>query len=215
MKFGKMLMVGAAAFVMVLGTVGCATDEEGLEMFKIKNGQNGGLNNGGNGGLNGAYNGGDADLNSMNGANGGNGGSDLNSGVGQWEANKGLSPYDDFGTPITGLTFQPVYFRFDQSSIDSNEAAKLDQVASYLNSNPGTGVVIEGHCDSKGSDEYNRALGERRALAAKDYLMQKGIADSRIRTVSYGEEKPAASNDSESARAKNRRDEFIGVTLKQ
>ena len=212
MKFGKMLMVGAAAFAMVLGTVGCATDDD-LDMFKIKGGANGSGLNGGNGNGS-AYanpNGGDADLSSMNGANGGN---NENTGVSGW-ANKNLSPYDDFGTPITGLTFQPVYFRFDQSSIDSSEAVKLDQVASYLNSNPGTGVVIEGNCDSKGSDEYNRALGERRALAAKDYLLTKGIADFRIRTVSYGEEKPADSNDNDAARAKNRRDEFIGVTLKR
>lgn len=213
MKFGKMLMVGAAAFAMVLGTVGCATDDD-LDMFKIKGGANGSGLNGGNGSGYGNLNGGDADLNSVNGGNGANGGMDTNSGVSGW-ANKNLSPYDDFGTPITGLTFQPVYFRFDQSSIDSSEAVKLDQVAAYLNSNPGTGVVIEGNCDSKGSDEYNRALGERRALAAKDYLLTKGIADFRIRTVSYGEEKPADSNDNDAARAKNRRDEFIGVTLKR
>lgn len=216
MKFGKMLMVGAAAFAMVLSTVGCATDDD-LSMFRGKSGagSNSGLN-GGNGSAYGNLNGGDADLNSLNGGNGTNGlnGGDTNSGVSCW-GNKSLSPYDDFGTPITGLTFQPVYFRFDQSSIDSSEAVKLDQVAAYLNSNPGTGVVIEGNCDSKGSDEYNRALGERRALAAKDYLMTKGIADSRIRTVSYGEEKPAVPNTDDSARAKNRRDEFIGVTLKR
>ena len=222
MQFGKMLLVGAAAFAMVLGTVGCATDDESVEMFKVKAGANGngkGGFNGDNGNGFGNGNGnGNADLNSFNNGNGnGNGGFDSgNSGnAGNWGDNKGLSPYDDFGTPIAGLSFQPVYFKFDQSTIAPSEYSKLDQIVSYLTANPGTGVVIEGHCDSKGSDEYNRALGERRALSAKDYLLGKGIADSRIRTVSYGEEKPAASNDSDADRAKNRRDEFIGVTLKR
>lgn len=207
MQFGKMLLVGAAAFAMVLVT-GCHTDDESLEMFKIKNGGKAGLHGrGGSGGF-----GGDADLRGFD----GKGGSELDGGkVTSWGKDTGLSPYDGFGTPITGLSFQPVYFRFDQSIIDSGEAVKLDEVAAYLTSNPGTGVVIEGNCDSKGSDEYNRGLGERRALAAKDYLLSKGIEDFRIRTVSYGEEKPAVPNTDDSARAKNRRDEFIGVTLKR
>lgn len=211
MQFGKMLMAGAAAFAMVLGTVGCATDDEGIEMFRIKNGE--GVH-GGRGGAGGAGGPGTGEAELEGGLGGGAGGAG-DTGVSEWGKNTGLSPYDDFGTPIAGLSFQPVYFRFDQSTIDSGETSKLDQVASYLTANPGTGVVIEGNCDSKGSDEYNRALGERRALAAKDYLLSKGISDSRIRTVSYGEEKPAVPNTDDAARAQNRRDEFIGVTLKK
>ncbi|MBQ7403240.1 MAG: OmpA family protein [Lentisphaeria bacterium] len=196
---------------MVLGTVGCATDDEGIEMFRIKNGE--GVH-GGRGGAGGAGGPGTGEAELEGGLGGGAGGAG-DTGVSEWGKNTGLSPYDDFGTPIAGLSFQPVYFRFDQSTIDSGETSKLDQVASYLTANPGTGVVIEGNCDSKGSDEYNRALGERRALAAKDYLLSKGISDSRIRTVSYGEEKPAVPNTDDAARAQNRRDEFIGVTLKK
>ena len=208
MRFGKML-AGAAVFAMILGTIGCATDEDDLEMFRIKKGA--GTENAQSGaGLN--TRSGEADLDSADG-NGAN--SNANTGVSEWDSNKELSPYDDFGTPITGLSFQPVYFRFDQFEIDSTEISKLDQVAAYIMSNPGTGVVIEGNCDSKGSDEYNRALGERRALSAKNYLLNKGISDSRIRTVSYGEEKPAVPNTDDAARAKNRRDEFVGVTLKK
>lgn len=215
MQFGKMLLVGAAAFAMVLGTVGCATDDEDLEMFKVKPAEQNGNNGGNSGTVVDNNNGGDADLNSLNNNGSNNGGNNSanngnDSGVGQWGANKGLSPYDDFGTPISGLSFQPVYFRFDQSAIATSEYSKLDKIVSYLSANPGTGVVIEGHCDTKGSDEYNRGLGERRALAAKDYLVNKGVAENRIRTVSYGEEKPAGNDDS-----LNRRDEFIGVTLKQ
>jgi len=212
MKFGKILTVGAAAFAMIIGTVGCYTDDD-IEMFKVKPGEQDGKNGkGGSGDVvvdNGGKNTGDADLNTMNNNN------NNNTGVGEWSDNKTLSPYDDFGTPISGLTFEPVYFLFDQSVIATSEYSKLDRIYSYLSSNPGTGVVIEGHCDAKGSDEYNRALGERRALSAKDYLLGKGIADHRIRTVSYGEEKPAASNDDDNSRARNRRDEFIGVTLKK
>ena len=209
MRLEKMLLVGATAFAIILGTVGCASDEDDLDMFRIKEGDKASASGIGQNGTDKDKNGntGDADLDST----GGKG----NTGVGEWGNSTGLSPYDDFGTPITGLSFQPVYFRFDQSSIDSAETSKLDQVAAYIMSNPGTGVVIEGNCDDKGSDEYNRALGERRALAAKDYLLNKGISDSRIRTVSYGEEKPAVPNTDDAARAKNRRDEFIGVTLKK
>ena len=201
MQFGKMILVGAAAFAMVLGTVGCATDDDSIEMFKIKpedgkNTKNVVVDDS-------SKTGSGAELTTTENIN------NTNTGVGEYE-NKSLSPYDDFGTPIAGLTFQPVYFLFDQSAIATSEYGKLDQIASYLSSNAGTGVVIEGHCDSKGSDEYNRALGERRALAAKEYLLKKGIADNRIRTVSYGEEKPAGADD-----AQNRRDEFIGVTLKK
>ena len=189
MQFGKMLLVGAAAFAMVLGT-GCTTDDEDLEMFRIKeedgkNGKNVVVDNADNNNNNNQ----DAELNTLD--NNNNNNNNNNTGVGCWGANNAPSPYDDFGTPISGLAFQPVYFHFDQSAIATSEYTKLDQVATYLTANAGTGVVIEGHCDSKGSDEYNRALGERRALAAKEYLLKKGIADSRIRTVSYGEEKLA------------------------
>jgi peptidoglycan-associated lipoprotein len=202
MRFGKMLFVGAAAAAIVFSLTGCFSDDESLEKFRIREDGSASSMNGRGANLAG----GDADLNSVNGGND-------NSGVSEWGESNGLNPYDDFGTPIAGLSFQPVYFRFDQSTIDSGEYFKLDQVAAYIMSNPGTGVVIEGNCDAKGSDEYNRALGERRALAAKDYLLQKGISDSRIRTVSYGEEKPAVPEDP--AAAKNRRDEFVGVALKK
>ena len=212
MQFGKMLLVGAAAFAMVLGT-GCATDDESLDMFKIKEDGNNGKNeknvvDNSTNKNNENNNNQDAELNTLE--NNNNNNNNTNTGVGEWGENNAPSPYDDFGTPISGLAFQPVYFHFDQSAIATSEYTKLDQVASYLSANAGTGVVIEGHCDSKGSDEYNRALGERRALAAKEYLLRKGIADTRIRTVSYGEEKPAGNDDS-----LNRRDEFIGVTLKK
>ena len=75
-------------------------------------------------------------------------------------------------------------------------------------------MIIEGNCDERGSAEYNRALGERRAIAAKEYLTAKGIDANRIKTVSYGVEKPADPGHNDQAWAKNRRDEFIGGKLK-
>ena len=109
---------------------------------------------------------------------------------------------------------QSVYFAFDQARIGTSEAPKLDQVAAYLQQNPGTGVIIEGNCDERGSAEYNRALGERRAIAAKEYLASKGLDPNRVKTVSYGVEKPADPGHSEASWSKNRRDEFLGGKLK-
>ena len=152
--------------------------------------------------------GGSADINSIGGINGGA------AGPAEWNSAT-PGPYDDFGTPIPGVTLPTVYFQFDSSRISSSEAPKLDEIAAYLMSNPGTGVVVEGNCDSRGSDEYNRALGERRALSAKEYLTGKGVAESRIRTISYGEERPAVQGEDEASRAKNRRDEFVAVTLRK
>ncbi len=211
MAFSKMLIGGAAALALVLGTTGCSMfddDDASLEMFKVK-GDDGAARVGGSGAGGYDANAGDANINSMGGINGGAG---ANAGAGEWN-NAAPGPYDDFGRPIPGVTLPTVYFSFDSSRIGSSEAPKLDEIASYLSSTPGTGVVIEGNCDNRGSDEYNRALGERRALAAKEYLVQRGIAESRIRTISYGEERPAVQGDDEASRAKNRRDEFVALTL--
>ena len=208
MSFTKMLIGGIAALALVFGATGCAWFESGeddsLEMFKVKGGGPGGVRGveGGSGGA------GSAEINSIGGIHGGA------AGPAEWNSAT-PGPYDDFGIPIPGVTLPTVYFQFDSSRISSSESPKLDEIASYLMSNSGTGVVIEGNCDSRGSDEYNRALGERRALAAKEYLTGRGVAESRIRTISYGEERPAVQGEDEAARAKNRRDEFVAVTLRK
>jgi len=102
-----------------------------------------------------------------------------------------------------------IYFDFDRSSIRTSERSKLDAIAKILKSKPETKIQIEGHCDERGTEEYNRALGERRALAAREYLIRSGISADRIFTISYGEDKPADPGHNEEAWAKNRRDEFI------
>ena len=133
---------------------------------------------------------------------------------GNYEPGSGLSnTYDGFGTPIAGVNFNPVYFGFDQFSIGSAELAKINEVATYLKNNPGTGVVIEGNCDNRGTEEYNRALGERRALAAQEQLIASGIAQNRIKTISNGKSKLAAQGENEDAHRLNRRDEFIAVKM--
>jgi peptidoglycan-associated lipoprotein len=104
--------------------------------------------------------------------------------------------------------FSPIYFDFDQSSIKSSMTDKLASNAGFLKKNANARVVIEGNCDVRGTNEYNLALGERRAMSAKQYLVNLGIDSGRIRTVSYGEERPLFSGQDESSYAMNRRDDF-------
>jgi peptidoglycan-associated lipoprotein len=113
------------------------------------------------------------------------------------------------GDIILDTSFETVLFAYDRAQIDPSERAKIEKVAEFMKSNSGVGVIVEGHCDERGSREYNMALGERRALAVRAYLIGLGIAGENIQTVSFGKEKPAlAGHDPESWRA-NRRAEFI------
>jgi peptidoglycan-associated lipoprotein len=102
----------------------------------------------------------------------------------------------------------PVSFKFDSAQLDDSETAKADKVAALLNDNPGYKVVIEGNCDERGTAEYNMALGERRAQAVRAYLLNVGVPEGRIQTLSYGEEKPASPGHSESDWSQNRRADF-------
>ena len=117
---------------------------------------------------------------------------------------------DNASTVVTGAdNLQAVvYFAFDSSEITAQAANVLNQHASLLRSNPAAGVVIAGHTDERGSREYNMALGERRAQAARDYLAAQGVAVNNIRIISYGEERPAAAGTTEAAYAQNRRAEL-------
>lgn len=101
-----------------------------------------------------------------------------------------------------------VHFDYDQSDLRAEDKAILDAKVPILQANPGVMIRIAGHTDARGSDEYNLALGQRRAAAAKRYLMDHGVADSRIETISYGEERPVAQGSDDAAYALNRRAEF-------
>ncbi len=102
-----------------------------------------------------------------------------------------------------------VNFEYDKSSLSADAKKKLQQNADWINSNPTAKVQIEGHCDSRGSIEYNLALGERRANSVKNYLGSLGVSKERLSTISYGEEKPLVSGETESAYGKNRRANFV------
>ena len=101
------------------------------------------------------------------------------------------------------------FFDFDSSVLGADAQAQLKQNAGWLDNNPLTKVLIEGHCDSRGTAEYNLALGERRATTAKEYLKKLGVAPSRLDAVSFGEEKPFDTSAGEDAWAKNRRAHFV------
>jgi peptidoglycan-associated lipoprotein len=114
------------------------------------------------------------------------------------------------GLPEHGQ-FAAVLFDYDSARIRPSEDSKLEAVAAYLKANPGK-LVIEGHCDERGTAEYNRALGERRALAARDALVKLGVDASRMSTISYGKDRPVDPGHDETAWAKNRRCEFVVVS---
>jgi len=101
-----------------------------------------------------------------------------------------------------------IHFDLDKSNIRSDDMGSLDQKVAILQANPDLRIRVGGHCDERGSDEYNLALGNRRAQAAKQYLVSHGIDASRIETQSWGEEKPLVDGHDETAWSQNRRDEF-------
>ena len=98
---------------------------------------------------------------------------------------------------------------FDRSEIHPDDDSKVGAVASALAQSPQNKVLIEGHCDERGTEEYNRALGERRALSVRDRLVELGVGADRIRTMSLGEDRPADPGFSEDAYQANRRGEFV------
>jgi peptidoglycan-associated lipoprotein len=108
---------------------------------------------------------------------------------------------------------KPVFFELDSSDLSSDAQATLQANAGVLKQYAAWQITIEGHCDERGSAEYNLALGERRALAARDYLVSLGIAATRVRTVSYGKEFPFDPGHDEGAWSKNRRAHFV-ITAK-
>ena len=127
-------------------------------------------------------------------------------------ANKELT-FDATGSDsgkISGL--YTVNFEYDKASLNEDSKKKLADNAQWIKSRPGTVVQVEGHCDEKGSIEYNLALGERRAKAAKAYLVGLGVGGKQLSVISYGKEKPLDKGDSESAMSKNRRANFVPLT---
>lgn len=103
---------------------------------------------------------------------------------------------------------EDIYFDFDKSELRASALESLNRYANVLKANPDLKVLIEGHCDERGTEEYNLALGERRASRVKSYLVSAGVNESRLKTISYGEMRPKAEGSNEDAWALNRRAHF-------
>lgn len=130
----------------------------------------------------------------------------------------GEAPSPTFGEDLTNrekmitenmFLFEHVYFKSDSTDIIPAWMGVLDRKAEWLIENSEVSIIIEGHCDARGSNEFNLILGEARAGKVKGYLIRKGVSGSRILTISYGEEDPADSGQNEEAWAKNRRVRFL------
>lgn len=109
---------------------------------------------------------------------------------------------------------EAIYFDYDSAAIKDSEKSKLETVTAYYKSNtsPNVALKIEGNCDERGTEEYNRGLGLRRAQAVREYLIHSGVAGDRIDVESFGEDKPVASGHNEAAWKQNRRDDFVVLT---
>jgi peptidoglycan-associated lipoprotein len=104
---------------------------------------------------------------------------------------------------------EDVLFDYDRAMLRPDQLPKIDMLATWLRENPGTRVMIEGHCDERGNTEYNLGLGDRRASAIRERLQTIGISRDRLETISYGEERPACRDQSESCWSRNRRGHFV------
>jgi peptidoglycan-associated lipoprotein len=120
-----------------------------------------------------------------------------------------LEQFKNTGTLSGNGPLTDIHFGYNTYNIEPQDGSVLKQNASWLQTNPRTRVQVEGHCDERGSEEYNIALGAKRAQAAKDYLETLGIEGSRISTISYGKELPLCTDHDESCWQQNRRDHFV------
>lgn len=114
----------------------------------------------------------------------------------------------ELGAAAAGQS-EPVYFDYDSAQIRPDQREKVNAVIDTMQANPASRLVIEGHCDERGSREYNLALGERRAQAVREYMLAQGVANDRIQTRSFGEESPAVEGHDENAFRYNRRAEML------
>lgn len=117
--------------------------------------------------------------------------------------------FEDTRERITDAGLETLYFTFDSYTLPPEELYKADAAVQYLLDNPTCVMIVEGHCDERGSNEYNLSLSEQRAIGVRDYMVALGVASERIQTRAFGEEKPADPAQNEAAYAKNRRAEFV------
>jgi len=134
-----------------------------------------------------------------------NSGSSSGSSSSSGSAASGSGGSEDTAAQKLAAIGNTVYFGYDSAKLDGNAQGTLFRQAAFLNANPSLTITIEGHCDERGTREYNLALGERRAAAARDYLLAQGVDQARIRVISYGKERPMAAGSNETSWSKNRR----------
>lgn len=115
----------------------------------------------------------------------------------------------DYPDPAAREIFVDVHFDYNKSDIRGGERPILEGIANYMKEHAALSIKVEGHCDDRGSNEYNLALGERRALSIRSYIASLGVAPERIYTISYGEERPLCTEQKESCWSKNRRGHFL------
>ena len=120
----------------------------------------------------------------------------------------GGARFEDVYQPVQGVQFAPVYFALDSYALAPTEISKIEHVAQHLQQNTSHVLVVEGHCDERGSNEYNLSLGDSRAISIRARLADMGIAPDRVQSRSYGEEKPAVLGTGEAVWRLNRRGEF-------
>ena len=130
------------------------------------------------------------------------------------EAETKVAPQAEAAAAKEEMTFKDVLFDFDKFSLKPESRDTLKELAAWLTKNKGKSVLIEGNCDERGTTEYNLALGERRAKEAMKYLVELGVDAKRIKTISYGKERPLDPGHTEEAWAKNRRDHFVVTSTK-
>ena len=130
-------------------------------------------------------------------------------------ATTALEYFEDMVKDAESFRLNRVHFDFDKSIVKQADRPNIEAVAAHLKLNDDHKVLVEGHCDERGTEGYNLSLGERRALAVREYLVNLGIDASRIRTISYGEARPAVEGQNDAAYAENRRGEFILLLPRQ
>lgn len=117
--------------------------------------------------------------------------------------------FSKYTPDATTFKTETVFFEFDKYNVRSSEVGKVERVAEAMKGKPGHALRIEGHCDERGTEEYNRSLGERRALSVREMLAKLGVNPADVETATFGEDRPAESGHSEQAWSANRRAEFI------
>jgi peptidoglycan-associated lipoprotein len=120
-----------------------------------------------------------------------------------------LGEFEGMAMDRDALAAYTIHFAYDSAAIRHSERSSLQAVATALKGDPSTKLLIEGNCDERGTEEYNRSLGERRALAAREALAKLGVDPMRVVTRSFGKDKPVDPGHDESAWSKNRRDDFV------